>query len=68
MSHLPSNPTSLDFSRRASRAIKGIQELSERDEDLCAFDYANLSKSLALASQEGFPTEVSFDGEVSQRH
>ena len=66
MSHLPSNTTSLDFSAQAARAIKGIQGLPESDED--ALDYANLSKYLALASQEEFPIAVSFDGEVSQRH
>ena len=63
MSHLPPTTTRLDPSRRAARAIKGIQELSESDEDLCALDYAKFSKSLDLASQEGFAIEVSFDGE-----
>lgn len=67
MSHLPPNTTNFDFSRRAARAIKGIQELSESDEELCALDYTYLSKYLAFASQEGFAVEVSFDGEVSQR-
>jgi len=62
MSHLPPKTARLDLSRRAARAIKGIQELAEADEDLCALDYAIFSQSLALASQEGFAIEVSFDG------
>lgn len=67
MSHLPSNTTNVDFNRRATRVIKGIQELSESDEELCALDYTNLSKHLAFASQEGFTVEVSIDGKASQR-
>lgn len=63
MSHVSPNTTGLDLSRRAARAIKRIQELLETDEDLCALDYTILSKSLALASQENFATEVSLDGE-----
>jgi len=60
MSHLPPNTTSPNLSRRASRAIKGIQDLLESDEELCALDYTNLSKSLALASQENFAIDVRF--------
>lgn len=63
MSHLPPNTTRLDPNRRAARAIKAIQDLPESDDDLCALDYTNLSKSLALASQEGFAIEVSFYGQ-----
>lgn len=67
MSHLPPETARFDPSRRAARAIKGIQALAEIDEDLCALDYANFSKSLAFASQEGFAIEVSFDGEKISR-
>jgi hypothetical protein len=61
MSHLTPNTTSLNLNRRASRAIKGIQELLESDDELYALDYTNLSTFLALASQENFSIEVSFD-------
>lgn len=57
----------LDPSHRAARAIKEIQELAETDEDLYADDYARFSKHLALASQEGFASEVSFDGERNMK-
>ena len=57
----------LDPSPRATRAIKEIQKLAETDEDLCAHDYAHFSKYLALASQEGFAIEVSFDAERNMK-
>lgn len=64
MSHLPPTTTRSDPSRRAARAIEGIQELSESDEDLCALDYTNLSNFLALASQEVFAIEVDLVGKI----
>ena len=57
----------LNPSHRAARAIKKIQKLAETDEDLYADDYARFSKHLALASQEGFASEVSFDGERNMK-
>ena len=66
--HLPPNTTGLNLSPRAARAIKGIQELSESDDGLCALDYTIFSQYLALASQEVFAIQVSLMGkELSQR-